>query len=59
MSNKLRKETIMKKDFSELLPEVATLETDKGFQIVCNKQGEYEVVNVFGAVVMNLGKKVK
>ena len=49
----------MRKEFSDLLPEVATLETDKGFQIVCNKQGEYEVVNVFGAVVMNLGKKVK
>lgn len=47
----------MRKEFSELLPEVPVLETEKNFQIVCNKQGEYEVVNVYGAVVMNLGKK--
>lgn len=56
----------MKKDFSELLPEVTVLKTERKtngktevFHIVCNKQGEYEVVNVFGAVVMNLGKEIK
>lgn len=47
------------KNLTTLLPEVPVLETEKNFQIVCNKQGEYEVVNVYGAVVMNLGKKKK
>lgn len=57
-SARRRKENIMKKDFTELLPEVTVLKTER-YHIVCNKQGEYEVVNAFGAIVMNLGKKVK
>lgn len=48
----------MKKEMLSLLPEVTVLKTER-YHIVCNKQGEYEVINAFGAVVMNLGKKVK
>lgn len=42
----------------ELLPTLSVGET-KDYQIVINNKGEYEIINVFGAVVMNLGKKVK
>lgn len=41
-----------------LLPEV-TVGATKDYKIVLNSKGEYEIINVFGAVVMNLGKKVK
>ena len=47
----------MKKETS-LLPNITVGET-KDYHIVINKKGEYEIINVFGAVVMNLGKKVK
>ncbi len=42
----------------ELLPSITVGET-KDYHIVINSKGEYEIINVFGAVVMNLGKKVK
>lgn len=54
-SARRRKENIMKKD---LLPSITVGET-KDYHIVINSKGEYEIINVFGAVVMNLGKKVK
>ena len=41
-----------------LLPNL-TVGATKDYEIVLNNKGEYEIVNVFGAVVMNLGKKVK
>ena len=56
-SARRRKENIMKKELS-LLPSLTVGET-KDYHIVINNKGEYEIINVFGAVVMNLGKKVK
>ena len=57
-SARRRKENIMKKEMLSLLPNL-TVGATKDYEIVLNNKGEYEIVNVFGAVVMNLGKKVK
>lgn len=40
-----------------LLPEITILKTEK-YHVVINTQGEYEIVNAFGKVIINLGKKV-
>lgn len=48
----------MRKEMESLLPNITVGET-KDYHIVLNNKGEYEIINVFGAVVMNLGKKVK
>lgn len=46
------------KDLTTLLPEITVIETED-YHVVLNTKGEYEIVNAFGAVVMNLGKKIK
>lgn len=48
----------MDKELQPLLPEITVGET-KDYHIVINNKHEYEIINVYGAVVMNLGKKVK
>ena len=50
--------TDMRKEFSELLPEV-TVRKYKDFHIVTNKDGIDELVNAFGQVVVVLGKELK
>ena len=48
----------MKKDLSELLPEV-TVKKYKEYHIITNKQGVDELVNAYGQVVIVLGKELK
>lgn len=48
----------MDKELQPLLPEITVGET-KDYHIVINNKHEYEIINVYGVVVMNLGKKVK
>lgn len=51
-------EALMKKDFSELLPEV-TVKKYEHYHIVTNKQGDDELVNAYGQVVVVLGKEIR